>query len=229
MSIDHDLQAQVREIAGKKSSLAVYNGTKRFIQQVLWRLYDVEIVNREGLNLEGGVIYAPVHRSHLDSPLLGAAPNRRLRALAKQSLFAIAPARWYIACLGAFPVERGAADREALRVAQSLLEAGEPLLVFPEGTRQIGDTVGEVFDGVAYLAARANVPVVPIGINGTGEAFPPGAKVPKRTTVTIVVGEPMQVPLSDRGRLTRSGRATFATDLRAELQRLQDQAIGHRA
>lgn len=204
--------------------MKTYNATKAFIRTLLWRYFKVEITNRDGLNIDGPVIYAPVHRSNLDSPLIAAGADRRLRVLAKQSLFNLAPFKWYISCLGAFPVERGAADRQALRISLDLLKQGEPLLVFPEGTRQEGREVGEMFDGVAYLAAKSGASVIPIALAGTGESMPPGAKFPNRSKVIINVGDAMLAPTNESGRVTMSGREQFSSDLQATLQVLLDQA-----
>ena len=77
--------------------------------------------------------------------------------------------------LGSFPVRRGEADLDAMRVAKEMLEGGECMLVFPEGSRQEGDAIGEIYDGTAWLASMAKVPVVPVGIAGTEVAMPTGS------------------------------------------------------
>ncbi|MEY4251507.1 MAG: hypothetical protein RL691_388, partial [Actinomycetota bacterium] len=69
-----------------------------------------------------------------------------------------------LSALGAFPVTRGSADREALKRCIAVLEAGEPLVLFPEGTRQSGPIVQPLFDGAAYVAVKAGVPIIPVGI-----------------------------------------------------------------
>jgi len=126
--------------------------------------------------------------------------------------------------LGSFPVKRGAADREAMRTAAELLTAGESLLVFPEGTRQSGNQIAEVFDGTAYLAAKGRASIVPVAIAGTEDAMPPGAKFPRRTTVTIVIGEPISAPVSE-GRVKRSELAALTLRLKAALQEAFDTAV----
>ena len=96
------------------------------------------------------------------------------------------------------PVRRGEADLDAMRAALQLLRDGEAMLVFPEGTRQPSDDIGPIFDGTAWLAAKSGAPVLPVGVAGTREAMPSGAKFPKRTQVAIVVGEPLGT--ADRAR-----------------------------
>ena len=73
------------------------------------------------------------------------------------------------------------------------------MLVFPEGGRQAVGDIGDMFDGAAWLAAKTRVKVVPVGISGTGEAFPPGARFPRRTKVGVVVGEVMDMPTAPDG------------------------------
>ncbi|MCB0991598.1 MAG: lysophospholipid acyltransferase family protein [Acidimicrobiales bacterium] len=200
------------------------------IRRVLYPYFRVRVVGREHLDAATPLIVAPTHRSNLDAPLLGAAPNWRCRSLSKESLFENAALGWVVTALGSFPVKRGSADREALRTAQQLLAEGERVLVFPEGTRQSGNNIGEIFDGTAYLASKSGARVVPIGIFGTEAALPSGAKRPRRSTVTIVVGEPMDPPINpDGGRVKREHLATFTAELRETLQSLMDAAIADSA
>lgn len=193
------------------------------IRTVLYPYFRVNIVGRENLDVGTPAIVAPTHRSNLDAPLLGAAPQWRARSLSKESLFSNAALGWAITALGSFPVKRGAADREAMRNAEELLAQGERVLVFPEGTRQSGDVVPEIFDGTSFMAMRAGATVVPIGIAGTEAALPPGAKFPRRSTVTIFVGEPIVLETPE-GRVKRKEVSAFTERLHAALQDVMDQA-----
>jgi 1-acyl-sn-glycerol-3-phosphate acyltransferase len=107
-----------------------------------------------------------------------------------------------------------------------VLERGEPLVVFPEGTRQSGATIKELFDGPAYLACRAQVPIVPIGIGGTEAAMPKGRKFPKRVRLALVVGEPIHPPAPEPGkdRVSRKAVRQLTETLGEEIQRLFDEA-----
>lgn len=210
--------------AARSSSLRVYRSVRACIKAVIWRYFRVAVHGRSRLSAGGPLIIAPVHRSNLDAPIIAAGSDRRVRSLSKRSMFSSKPAAWFISALGAFPVEREAVDREALTAARRLLDDGEAMLVFPEGTRQSGRAVGEVFDGVAYLAAKTGARVVPVAIAGSGEALPPGAKWPKRTTIVVTVGEVIDPPVPEGRRVTLSDRERFSTALRDELQRLLDEA-----
>ncbi len=195
------------------------------MRTVLFRYFSLVAENAEVLNLDGATILAPVHRSHLDSPLLASLSKRRIRALGKESLFTTPGASWVCSALGAIPVKRGAADREALKAAKMLLDRGESMIVFPEGTRQDSHDVGELFDGAAWLASRTGARVVPIGISGSGEAFGSKAKFPKRRKVGIVVGDAMEAPVGDEGRkASRAELRAFTAQLADRLQQAQDRA-----
>ena len=119
----------------------------------------VRIIDRHKVPATGAFILAPIHRSNIDSPLASAVTRRRMRFMGKDSLWKVRPVGWVLSALGGFPVSRGTADREALKRCIAVLESGEPLVLFPEGTRQSGPKVHPLFDGAAYVAeiGRAHV------------------------------------------------------------------------
>ena len=208
-------------VGHQRSSRAFYRLVHRFIRTVLYRWLRTQIQGAEHLDLEGPVIVAPVHRSNLDAPLVAGAATRRMRALAKQSLFVNPVGAWVCAALGAIPVRRGEADRDAMRSARSMLDAGEMMIVFPEGTRQTGDRVAGVFDGMSYLASKTGATIVPVGIAGTQNALPSGAKFLHRCHTAIVVGEPIPAP---EGRMSRPALTEFSEQVGTRLQAVFDEA-----
>ena len=216
-----DLQQRAQRIAAKRSSMWVYRSVRRTITTVLYPYFRVRRRGREHLDIEGPVIVAPVHRSNLDTPLLSGMSRRRLRALSKESLFSNRYFGAFLAALGAFPVRRGVADREAMREAIKMLEAGEQMVVFPEGTRQTGTQVGEVFDGVSYLASRTGAAIVPVGISGTEAAMNAGTRLPRPVRVAMVAGPPIRPP---GGRMTRPQMSRFSDTVRERLQEVFDEA-----
>lgn len=224
-----DPQEYALAVGAKASSLKVYTVVVTFIRWVLNPYFRVETRGLvENLSVEGPLILAPVHRSNLDSLLVAGASRRRCRALAKHTMFKKKPWAWLVSALGAFPVERGTADREALRAARMLLDNGEAMFVFPEGSRQVGQDVGEVYDGVAYLAAKTGARAVPVGIAGTDEAMPKGVKFPRRTRVVLQVGEIIDPPSTNGKRITKSERADYSEKLGLSLQSLMDDAYAFR-
>jgi len=209
--------------ASGKAGWYAYLFIRTTIRLVLFRYFRVNIIGKENLVRTGPVIVAPSHRSNLDAPLCGAVPDWRPRSLSKESLFKNPILSWIITALGSFPVKRGTADREAMRTAEKLLNDGEAVLVFPEGTRQSGPAIGEVFDGTAYLAAKGGASIIPIGIAGTEDSMPPGAKFPRRAKVSIVVGKPIAPPANE-GRVRRKELSTFTELLTERLQAALDEA-----
>ena len=216
-----DLQQRAQRIAAKRSSMWVYRSVRRTIMVVLYPYFRVRRRGGENLDIGGPVIVAPVHRSNLDSLLLSGLGHRRLRPLSKESLFGNRFFGAFLAALGAFPVRRGAADREAVREAIKLLEAGEQIVVFPEGTRQTGPRVKVVFDGMTYLASRTGAAIVPVGIAGTEAAMSAGTRLPRRVRVAMVAGAPIRPP---EGRMTRPQMTRFSETVRERLQEVFDEA-----
>ncbi len=192
------------------------------LRSSLFPWFRVRYVGEERLRRPGAFIIAPVHRSHLDGPLVGSLTHRKVRYLGKEALFRPAILGWLMRAVGTFPVKRGTADLSAMKVGKRLLDEGNVMLVFPEGGRQPVGDVGEMFDGAAWLAAKAKVPVVPVGITGSGEALAPGLNFPKRTQVAVVVGDEMSMPTAaDGGPATRDDMRAWTKQLKANLQQCQ--------
>lgn len=216
-----DLQQRAQRIAARRISIWVYRLVRCIIMVVLYPYFRVRRRGGAYLDIEGPMIVAPVHRSNLDTPLMAGLGHRRLRALSKESLFSNRCFGAFLAALGAFPVRRGAADREAMREAVRMLEAGEQLVVFPEGTRQSGPRVEAVFDGMSYLASRTGAVIVPVGIAGTEAAMSAGTRLPRRVRVALVAGPPIRPP---EGRMTRPQMSRFSEKVRQRLQEAFDEA-----
>ena len=223
------MSAELRELAlargDRRSSLLFYRTVRSLVRGVLNPWLRVKAANTDVLNRPGPMILAPVHRSHLDSALVASCSSRRIRALGKESLFTTPGVSWVCAALGAIPVRRGEADRDALAAARTLLDRGEAMIVFPEGGRRHGPEVKDLFDGAAWLSARTGAVVVPVGIAGTEAALPEGGRIVRRSSVGIVVGEPIDPPAGEGGkRASRSAMTRMTELLTTELQRLQAEA-----
>ena len=129
------------------------------------------------------------HASYLDPVLLAVTIWPPVSYMAKVELFEGSRRfAWLLRRLLAFPVARGTADRGAISEASRRLEAGGVVGIFPEGTRGGGEG-GEVFGGAAMIALRAGIPIVPVGITGTGDALPRGARRLRLSRVSVVFGE----------------------------------------
>ena len=212
-----------QRVGHQRSSRFFYRVVRFLIRFVLFRWLRTRVRGAERLSIEGPVIVAPVHRSNLDAPLIASAGTRRMRALGKRSLFVNPVSAWVCAALGAIPLRRGEADRDAMRAARTILDDGEMMIVFPEGTRQSGPTVAGVFDGMSYLANKTGATIVPVGIAGTEVALPSGARFFRRVPTAIVVGEPIPAP---EGRMSRPALAEFSAMVGERLQAAFDEAKG---
>lgn len=147
-----------------------------------------KVTGAENIPAAGGVIIAANHVSLWDPPVLGTAIPRRIHFMAKEELFTNPVFRWLITKLGAFPVKRGIADRTAIRTALSLLENGSVLGLFPEGTRSKTGVLGAPEPGLAMLAIKAGVPVVPAAIIGTNKVLRDGHVFPQ---FRVIFGKPL--------------------------------------
>lgn len=224
MSEQH-LEERVQAIWRTWRARGLYRGLKLLVRVIGRGYLRTNVVGAERLKVKGAFIIAPVHRSNLDGPLINCRCPRTVRSLGKIEMFKGTVGTWISAVLGTFPVHRGAGDRRSLTAALDLLGQGEPLLVFPEGTRQSGNQVGEIFGGTAFLSARAGVPILPVGISGTEEAMPPKAKFLRRVPVSIVIGEPLQPPASENGRHSSDERSELTARLREAMQSAMDEAV----
>jgi 1-acyl-sn-glycerol-3-phosphate acyltransferase len=182
------------------------------------------VIGKHNIPKTGAFLLAPIHRSNIDTPLAAAVTARRMRFMGKDSIWKFKPIGWIISSLGAFPVTRGSADREALKRCIAVLEAGEPLVLFPEGTRQSGPVVQPLFDGAAYVAVKAGVPIIPVGIGGSEGVMPKGSKMIYPRKCVIVIGEPIVAVADESGRIPRSAVKDITVQLATDLQRLFNEA-----
>jgi 1-acyl-sn-glycerol-3-phosphate acyltransferase len=146
---------------------------------------------------QGPLIIAANHASNLDAPVIGSwvipRLGRRIHWLGKKELFDWPIVGWLAANGGVHPVDRGAADVDAFRLAQRILDEGHVLFVFPEGTRSPDGALGEARDGVALLALRTGAPIVPLGISGSDRVWPKGQRLPHPGgRVTVRIGPPFR-------------------------------------
>jgi 1-acyl-sn-glycerol-3-phosphate acyltransferase len=198
----------------------------RALVATITRLYTrMTIDGRDNIPRTGAFVLAPVHRSYVDTPIACCVTRRRLRYMGKDAMWKRRWFGWILSALGGFPVTRGTADREALKRCVAVLEGGEPLVLFPEGERKSGPIVQPLFDGAVYVALKAGVPIVPVGIGGSERVMPKKAKFVHPRKVHVIVGEPIQpAERSADGRVPRSAIRRHSDALHATLQDLFDRA-----
>ena len=163
------------------------------VRFLAWIFFRLKVVGEENVPRTGGVIVAANHNSYLDIPLLGCALTRRADNIAKAELFRNRFVAAIYRALGGFPVQRGErGDRGALEEAVRRLREGHLLALYPEGHRSPDGRLLPPKPGIGMLVARTRVPVVPVYIDGTDKAWPPGQRRIRRAQVTITFGKPLE-------------------------------------
>ncbi len=212
-------------LAGQGLVGKIFYNVVRWILFLLCTAYfRLHIDGKNNIPKIGAFILAPIHRSNVDTPIACLSTPRRLRFMGKDSLWKIRPVGMILSALGGFPVTRGTADLEALKRCLEVLALGEPIVLFPEGTRQSGEKVQPLFDGAAYLAIKSGVPIIPVGIGGTQAVMRKGSKFIYPKKCWMIIGKPIYPPQTTPGRTPRSATKELSAQLKQSLQSLFDEA-----
>jgi 1-acyl-sn-glycerol-3-phosphate acyltransferase len=139
----------------------------------------------------GGVIVAANHASYLDIPLLGCAIPRRVFFLGRHNLFPNRYLNWALQRLGWIPLKTHRLDRKAFGQALSHLQSGNPVVIFPEGSRTEDGTLQIGKPGLGYLVAESQCQVIPAYISGTFKVLPIWSRWPRLYPVRIIFGQPL--------------------------------------
>lgn len=145
-------------------------------------MYRPKIVGKENLPKEGGALLCPNHVSNLDAAVIVAMFKRKVNVLAKEELFKNGFLCWIADLFGIYPVKRGKADMQAIKISLTLLKRNEILLMFPEGTRNGMEKGIKPKNGAVLIAVTAGKPIIPIGIQGSFKPF---------TKVIVNIGKPI--------------------------------------
>lgn len=177
-------------------SLALYHLFKWSIASPMLHLYlRGRIYGAKKVPLDGPLIVVANHASNFDPPLLSSCMRRPVSFMAKESLFKVPVFAPAIRAYGAYPVKRGSADRSAIRSALTQLENGWAVGIFLQGVRTPDGRIPSAKLGAAFIAAKAQVPLLPVSIWGTEKILAKGATLPKPAPVTIRIGEPISPPV----------------------------------
>jgi glycerol-3-phosphate dehydrogenase (NAD(P)+) len=169
----------------------VYWPVRLVIKNFILAYFRLRRLGREHIPA-GGVILAANHRSFLDPFAVGCCLPRPVYFVAKQELFKNPMLGWILNCMGAFPIRRGESDEESMETAQQLLDRGDAVVIFPEGTRIPAGSLGKPKRGVGRLALESGAPVVPIAVTGSERARD-GWKI-KPVKVHLRCGPPLTFP-----------------------------------
>jgi 1-acyl-sn-glycerol-3-phosphate acyltransferase len=170
----------------------------RGLMRLLVRVYLVgryRIVGRESVPRSGGLLVCSNHTSTIDPPLVPAfLPRSDSWSMAKAEWFARPGVRsWLFARYHAFPIVRHSPDRRGLRRALNVLSAGGALVVYPEGTRVESGGLVIAEPGAGFIARTSHAPVQPVGLIGTRQCFPRGARWPRRVDIEVRFGQVIRI------------------------------------
>jgi 1-acyl-sn-glycerol-3-phosphate acyltransferase len=188
--------------------LTVYSFVRSVVNAILKPVYRIEVIGKENIPAEGGVLLCANHIDNLDPPVVGITAPRPVHFMAKDELFSVPLLGKIVPHLNAFPVKRGMSDREALRKGLAILKDGKVLGLFPEGTRSKTGEIGKGLAGAGFFALRSDAHIVPCAIIGPYKAF---------QKLKVVYGKPIDMAIVKENKLN----AEQATDLiMDEIQKL---------
>jgi glycerol-3-phosphate dehydrogenase (NAD(P)+) len=184
----------------------VYWIVRAVLQPFFHVYFRMSRIGRDHIPVDGPVIFAANHRSFLDPFVIATMSRRPLYYVAKKELFAGRLTAWFLNSLGAFPIDRGNADEGAMGTARDILERGDSVLIFPEGTRIRPGALGAPKRGVGRLALETGAPVVPVAVIGTENIRKKWRIRPHK--VSIRAGAPLRFPKVDQPSAQLAGAVT---------------------
>jgi 1-acyl-sn-glycerol-3-phosphate acyltransferase len=175
----------------------VYHLCTHLTKFVAANFFRLQIHGRENVVEEGPAILAMNHQSFLDPPLAAICCYREIHFLARKTLFDVPLLGPLIRHLNVIGVDRDGTDMSALKTVIRLVKSGGCTIIFPEGTRTRDGNFQPARSGLGLVIAKTLAPVVPIRVFGAFDAFPRSSKFPRRTTITLVIGEPLRFTRQD--------------------------------
>lgn len=169
---------------------AWYRAVQWFFSTVMASTCGLRATGRENVPAEGPAMLVSNHLSHLDVLVLGILLDRPLNYVARSSLFFF-PLGPFIRSCGAFPIQREGIGAQGLKETLRRLKAGGIVALFPEGTRTVDGELGELKPGISLLAKKARVPILPVAIAGTFEAWPRSRPFPSAHPIHVHFGRPI--------------------------------------
>jgi 1-acyl-sn-glycerol-3-phosphate acyltransferase len=189
-------------VEGKRESFAnwaSYHLLKwPIVSPALHIYFRLNIYGAENVPQSGGLVAVSNHGSYFDPPIISNCVGRPVAFMAKEELFKIPVFKQAIKLYGAYPVKRGTGDRTALRAALTAIESGWIAAVFLQGTRSDDAKITDPKLGAAWIAAKAQVPLLPVSLWGTEKILLKGSALPKSVPITVRIGEIIPPPSSTK-------------------------------
>jgi 1-acyl-sn-glycerol-3-phosphate acyltransferase len=179
--------------------------------------FGVRIHGRENIPRSGGVLLLSNHQSFLDPLLCGIGPDRQLYYVARDTLFKNPAFKWLIKSVNAIAIKRGTADIAAMKIIIGKLKEGRAVVLFPEATRTHDGRIADIKPGFGLISRRANVPVLPVLIDGAFECWPRTNRIFRPGRISIVYGE-----LIGAEKIKSLGDEQFAIYLTQILRQMQN-------
>lgn len=196
-----------RRTVMQRSTYWLLRHVARLCAVVFWGM---KVVGRQHIPGEGAGLVCCNHQSVLDPILVGLQFNRRLNYLARRSLFDNPALGRLIRFLDAIAIDREGLGLEGLRETLRCLQAGELVLIFPEGTRSPDGELQRLKPGLCAVAKRAEAPLLPVAIDGAHRSWPRHRRWPAPARIAVAFGPPIPA---------ESSRQLSADELLAELER----------
>lgn len=169
-----------------------YRSTQIFVMLLFKVILRLQTRNVDRFPLSGGTLICPNHLSNYDPLVVGCISTRRVSFLAKKALFKFKPMGWLLYAVDCIPIDREATGIGGMKETLRRLKQQESVMLFPEGERSFDGEMLPMMTGFTALVKRVKVPMVPVGIHGTHEAWPRGQALPWFGRVKVVVGHPIE-------------------------------------
>lgn len=179
------------------ASLVLYHLFKwSFVSPLLHTYFRGKIYGAEKVPQSGALIAVCNHASDFDPPILSNCLRRPVSFMAKEELFRVPLLKQGIKLYGAYPVKRGTSDRNAIKAAMKALDNGWVAGIFLDGTRSCDGKINNPKLGAALIAAKTQVPLIPVSLWGTEKILHKGSPLPKPVPITIRIGDVIEPPQS---------------------------------
>lgn len=185
----------MRHMVTSQGAGALQRRTRRVLRPAVTRLWDIEMTGYDRLPTEGPAILCPNHISFFDSAILTLTLPRNISFVGKAEYMDSWKTKFIFPAMGMIPIDRSGGEKSnaALDTARGVLERGELFGIYPEGTRSRDGNLHKGRTGAARLAMQIGCPIYPVGIVGTDEIQPPGARAPKlRKSCSVEIGRPVK-------------------------------------